>query len=170
MSFDENMEDALLIELRILNLYRNDGYKVNLPEEGSNGSVQDIVIQKNGRVWIINFYWNNSVAVNMDLIRRIKSNMDALKIPNGYLYTTQMVSLELKTSSGNLGITMVDKIGLRERGIVRAAGLFTPPVQLEKPLPFEKYIPWFVGISLVLIILVVMTLVSAGVSYGPAPA
>ena len=93
--------------------------------------------------------------------------MDLMNTKNYFLYTDYVIDEQLKNSAEEMGISIVDYPDMEARGITRVQQMYAPPVNDDKPLPFERYIPWFVGISLFIIIFAVLVLVSVGISFVP---
>ena len=106
-------------------------------------------------------------AFGLQEIKGLRNNMDLLKTKNSYLYTDYVIDEQLKNSAEEMGISIVDYPDMEARGITRVQQMYAPPVNDDKPLPFERYIPWFVGISLFIIIFAVLVLVSVGISFVP---
>ena len=94
--------------------------------------------------------------------------MQDLQASRGYLISNGFFSEGAKNAAPELGISLTDGPSLKQTMYD-----FAPPMEglrrePEKPLPFEKYIPWFVGVSLGVVALLVVVLISIALAFGPA--
>ena len=72
-----------------------------------------------------------------------------------------------RVSVQEAGVTAIAGKSL-ENLVLASRGATWPPLRPpEEPLPFQRYIPWFVGISLVLIVVIVLALISVELTIRP---
>ena len=106
--------------------------------------------------------WNESTLADFRI------QMEDLQATRGYLISNGFFSDGAKQAAPELGISLTDGPALKQTMYDYAPpteGLRRKP---EKPLPFERYIPWFVGVSLGVLALLVVVLISIALSFGPA--
>jgi hypothetical protein len=106
----------------------------------------------------------------VELIKAFQVQMEDLKAVRGFLITNGAFSASARAMAQDLAMSLTDGKELREALFATTPLLERASYREEPPLPFAKYIPWFVGISLVLIALIVVLLVSVALSLEAAPA
>ena len=158
---------VLTLQARIIALYRREGYEIGEDISSIAASNSIVITDRNKKLFMLIFFWSKDGAFGLNEIKGLRDNMDLLKTKNSYLYTDYVIDDHLKNSAEKMGISIVDYPDMEARGITRVQQMYAPPVNEDKPLPFERYIPWFVGISLFIIIFAVLILVSVGISFVP---
>ena len=162
-----NSVPVLTLQARIIGLYRREGYEIGEDISSIAASNSIMMTDRNRNLFMLIFFWSKDAAFGLNEITVIRNNMDLLKTKNCYLYTDYVIEDDLKDSAEKMGISIVDYPDMEARGITKIQQMYAPPVNDDKPLPFERYIPWFVGISLFIIIFAVVVLVSVGISFVP---
>ncbi len=162
-----NSVPVLTLQARIIGLYSREGYEIGEDVSSIDASNSIIITDRNRNLFMLIFFWSKDGAFGLQEINGLRNNMDLLKMKNSYLYTDYVIDEQLKSSAEEMGISIVDYPDMEARGITRVQQMYAPPVNDDKPLPFERYIPWFVGISLFIIIFAVVVLVSVGISFVP---
>ena len=118
---------------------------------------------------LVRFLWGaTSHDWNESALADFRIQMEDLQATRGYLISNGFFSDGAKQAAPGLGISLTDGPALKQTMYDYAPpteGLRREP---EKPLPFERYIPWFVGVSLGVVSLLVVILISIALSYGPA--
>ncbi len=101
------------------------------------------------------------------VVEELKNQKATLQASAAFLITDAELMAEARDRVGEAGITVIAGRSL-ENLILASQGATWPPQRPpEDPLPFQRYIPWFVGISLTVILLVVLALISAELTIRP---
>ena len=147
--------------------FQNQGYVVSSRREDQEGSSLAL-LQLGERRALLRFLWGRR-EWGEDQVRLFRDQMDDLKAVHGYLVTNGVFSFQAQETARLLAVGLTDGSALRDILFRTAPPLHRLGSPEEKPLPFAKYIPWFVGISLVVIALIVLVLVSIALSMVPVP-
>lgn len=164
----QNGSNSRVVEETVLRLFQKRGYSISRPAGDLGGTLA--VLQNKEHRALVRFQWGNQEPILIDVVRAFHTQMEGLKASRGYLFTNALFDPAARKLARDLFIDLTDGAELKESlyatmPTVRRSGVHRE----EPPLPFAKYIPWFVGISLVLLTIIVMLLISVGVSFGPAP-
>ena len=159
-----NQVPSLTLQARIIGLYSQQDYKIGKDISVSPASNTMMITSQQGTASMLAFFWSKDGSFGISEIQKLRDNMDVLKIHNSYVYTDYVIEKQLKESAEKLDISIVDYPDMEARGIMRTQQMYGPQSGVDKPLPFERYIPWFVGISLIIIIFAALVLVSLGMS------
>lgn len=160
---------VLTLQARIISLYRQQDYDIGQDISLPSVSNTMIITNKHGTPFMLAFFWSKDGTFGSNEIKKLRGSMLALKINSSYVYTDYVIDEKLKTSAAKLDVSIVDYPDMEARGIMRVQQMYGPSNGPDKPLPFERYIPWFVGISLTIIIFAVLVLVSVGMSFVQVP-
>lgn len=161
----QNGYNTLTVEEMVLRLFQGQGYTISRPAGAVGGSLTLLHLAE-GRA-LLRFLWGQR-EWEEEQVRQFGLQMEGLKATHGYLVTNGHFSPAAREAAERLAVTLTDGPELQEI-IFRTAPLLQGiGSRSEPPLPFNKYIPWFVGISLVLIAAVVLILISIALSLAPA--
>ena len=163
----ENGSNIRVIEETVLRLFQSRGYVITRPSGDLGGTLA--ILQAGDHRALARFQWGHERPWTVDLIRIFHDQMDDLRATRGYIFTNGLFDAETHDLAEKFGITLTDGTGLQEAVFATMPAMRRPGYREEPPLPFSKYIPWFVGISLVVIAVVVLLLVSLAFSLTPAP-
>jgi hypothetical protein len=164
-----NQLPVLTLQARIIGLYKKQDYDIGQNISVSAASNTMIITDQHGTRFILAFFWFKYGSFSINEIEKLRDDMDVLKIHSSYVYTDYVIEKRLKESAEKLDVSIVDYPDMEARGIMNVQQIYAPTSGADKPLPFERYIPWFVGISLTIIIFVVLVLVSVGMSFVQVP-
>jgi hypothetical protein len=154
-----------MIEATALRVFQREGYRV-ARAAGATGATT-VLEGKNHRA-LVRFLWGGAEGDWGDQpVKDFRIQMEDLQASRGYLISNILFSDTAKEAAIGLGISLTDGPTLQQ-----TLYDFAPPTDRlrrkpEKPLPFERYIPWFVGISLAVIAIVVLLLISVALALGP---
>ena len=100
-------------------------------------------------------------------VEEFSNQKESLQATAAFLITDGELSDAARERVEEAGVTVIAGQSL-ENLVVAYRGATWPPLRRpEEPLPFQKYIPWFVGISLVVIVALVLALISAELTIRP---
>ncbi|MFL2640740.1 MAG: hypothetical protein ACJ0OL_05425 [Dehalococcoidia bacterium] len=164
-----NQVPVLTLQARIIGLYRQQDYNIGQDIASPSASNTMIITDKHGTPFMLVFFWSKDGTFGTNEIKKLRDSMQVLKVNSSYVYTDYIIEEKVKTSAEKLDISIVDYPDMEARGIMRVQQMYGPSDGPDKPLPFERYIPWFVGISLIIIIFAALVLVSVGMSFVQVP-
>lgn len=163
----QNGSNSRVVEETVLRLFQKRGYSISR-QAGDLGGTLAILQSKEHRA-LVRFQWGTQEPILIDVVRVFHTQMEDLKASRGYLFTNGVFDPAARKLARDLAIDLTDGAELKESLYATMPTVRRSGFHQEPPLPFAKYIPWFIGISLVLLTVVVLLLVSVGVSFGPAP-
>ena len=160
-----NGADRRAIEATAIRVFEREGYKASrLP--GSEGSTT--VLNAGDHRALVRFLWGAPGDGWGDQpVRHLRMQMEDLRADRGYLISNGLFSEAARQAAQTLGVSLTDGPGLK-----RTLYDYAPPLQRsrrepEKPLPFERHIPMFVGVSLVVLAIAVVLLISIALALEP---
>jgi hypothetical protein len=162
-----NGSNTRVIEETVLRLFQRRGYVITRPSGDLGGTLA--ILQARDHRALACFQWGHERLWTVDLIRTFHDQMDGLRATRGYLFTDGLFDAATRDLAETLGVTLTDGTGLQEAVFAAVPGMRRPGYREEPPLPFDKYIPWFVGISLVVLAVGVLLLISVALSLTPVP-
>lgn len=166
----QNGSNTHAVEEMVLRLFQGQGYAVGgRPEGGETGDVSLAVLQQGNRRALVQFLWGHQ-EWGEDLIRSFRGRMEDLKAGHGYLVTNGLFTPQAQHVAREMDVSLTDGSALRDILFRTAPPLHRAGSPEEPALPFAKYIPWFVGVSLVVLAVLVLALVAAALSMETAPA
>ncbi len=155
----------------VLGYLGRGGYILPTNESGEQPPIGDLVIlQGRGHRAVARFEFGVSPGnLGPAVVEEFSNQKESLQAAAAFLITDGELSNEARERVQEAGVTVIAGKSL-ENLVVAYRGATWPPLRPpEEPLPFQKYIPWFVGISLVVIVLIVLALISAELTIRPIP-
>ena len=146
----------------VLRLLTGRGYVVvaTPPDRQSDGPMLAVLRAQDHRA-LVRFLWGFDGEIwGLSTIEDFGEEMRGLQAARGYMVTNGSFSEEAARRADETGIALMDGRTLNNTVIAAMPPTWRPARTVEEPLPFARYIPWFVGISLILLVAVVLILTS----------
>ncbi len=146
----------------VLGLLTGRGYVVvaTPPDRQGHDSTLAVLGAQDHRA-LVRFLWGPEGEIwGPSTIEDFGVQMRDLHATRGYMVTNSAFSEEAVTRADETGIALMDGQTLNNTVIAAMPPTWRPARTVEEPLPFARYIPWFVGISLILIVAIVLILTS----------
>ena len=153
----------------VLGYLGRGGYMLPTNESGEEPPIGDLVIlHGRGHRAVARFEFGVSPGkLDASVVEEFSNQKESLQATAAFLITDGELSDAARERVEEAGATVIAGQSL-ENLILAYRGSTWPPLRKqEEPLPFQKYIPWFVGISLVLIVAIVLALISAELTLRP---
>lgn len=153
----------------VLGYLGRGGYMLPANESGEEPPIGDLVIlHGRGHRAIARFEFGVSPEkLDPSVVEEFSNQKESLQATAAFLITDGELSNAARERVEEAGVTIIAGQSL-ENLILAYRGSTWPPLRRpEEPLPFQKYIPWFVGISLVVIVAIVLALISAELTIRP---
>ena len=153
----------------VLSYLGRGGYSLPGQPSGEEQPVGDLVIlHGRGHRAVARFEF--SVApdtVSPSVVEEFSNQKESLQAVTAFLITDGELSDGARESVQEAGITVIAGKSLENLILAYRGSVWPPLRRTEEPLPFQRFIPWFVGISLVLIVALVLALISAELTIRP---
>ena len=153
----------------VLGYLGRGGYMLPTNDSGEEPPVGDLVIlHGRGHRAVARFEFGVSPEkLSPSVVEEFSNQKDSLQAAAAFLITDGELSDAARERVEEARVTVIAGKSL-ENLVLAYQGAAWPPLRRpEEPLPFQKYIPWFVGISLVLIVAIVLALISAELTIRP---
>ena len=153
----------------VLGYLGRGGYMLPANESGEEPPVGDLVIlQGRGHRAIARFEFGVSPgALGASVVEEFSNQKESLQAATAFLITDGELSDGARERVSEAGVTVIAGQSLENLVLAYRGSTWPPLRRPEEPLPFQKYIPWFVGISLVVIVIIVLALISAELTIRP---
>ena len=160
-----NGADPRAIEAAAFRVFEREGYRPSR-SPGSQGSAT--ILDAHDHRALVRFLWGAPAdGWDDEPIRSLRMQMEDLQATRGYLISNGLFSEGAREAAQALGVSLTDGPGLKKTLYDYAPPLQRSRREPERPLPFERYIPWFVGVSLVVLAVAVVLLISIALSFDP---
>ena len=153
----------------VLGYLGRGGYALPTSPSGEDPPIGDLVILRGrGHTAIARFEFDVSPnTLSPTVVEEFSNQKVLLQAAAAFLITDGELSDEARDRVDEAGVTVIAGRSL-ENLIMAYRGSTWPPLRRpEEPLPFQRFIPWFVGISLVVIVIIVLALISAELTVRP---
>ena len=153
----------------VLDYLGRGGFHLPTTTTGDSPPIGDLVIlQGRGHRAIARFEFGVSPEkLGPAVVQEFSNQKESLQAQTAFLITDAELSDGARESVQEAGVTAIAGKSL-ENLVLASRGATWPPLRPpEEPLPFQRYIPWFVGISLVLIVVIVLALISVELTIRP---
>ena len=153
----------------VLGYLGRGGYMLPANESGEEPPVGDLVIlQGRGHRAIARFEFGVSPGtLGASVVEEFSNQKESLQAATAFLITDGELSDGARERVSEAGVTVIAGQSLENLVLAYRGSTWPPLRRPEEPLPFQKYIPWFVGISLVVIVIIVLALISAELTIRP---
>ncbi len=160
-----NGADLRAVEATVLRVFEREGYKAS---RSPNAAGSTTVLDAQDHRALVRFLWGAPQDSWGDQhVRQLRMQMEDLQADRGHLISNGLFSDVAKQAAQTLGVSITEGPALKQTLFDYAPPLQRPRQEPENPLPFERYIPWFVGISLVVIAITVVLLISIALALEP---
>ncbi len=153
----------------VLGYLGRGGYMLPTNTSGKELPIGDLVIlHGRGHRAVARFEFGVSPEkLNPSVVEEFSNQKESLQATTAFLITDGELSNAARERVEEAGVTVIAGQSL-ENLVMAYRGATWPPLRPpEEPLPFQRYIPWFVGISLVVIVAIVLALISAELTLRP---
>ncbi len=142
------------------------GYAIPTAQRNTAGVPGDLVIlQGRGHRALARFELRGEAdTLGPAIVEELSNQMGSLQAERGFLITNAAFSANARSRAREAGVAVLDGQALDTLLNASGSSAHRPP---EEPLPFARFIPWFVGISLALIVALVLGLVSVALTLYP---
>ena len=158
----ESAGNSAAVQEVVLRLLTGRGYIVvpSPPDRQEHDSTLAVLRAQDHRA-LVRFLWgSDNETWGRSTIENFGDEMRVLQAARGYMVTNNSFSEEAVMLADETGIALMDGQTLNSTIIAAMPPTWRPVRTVEEPLPFARYIPWFVGISLILIVAIVLILTS----------
>ena len=158
----EPSENNVAVQEVVLRLLTGRGYVVvpTPPDRQGHDSTLAVLRAQDHRA-LVRFLWGSDGETwGRATIEDFGAQMRDLQATRGYMVTNSSFSEEAVRLADEANIALMDGQTLQNTVIAAMPPTWRPVRTVEEPLPFARYIPWFVGISLIVIVAIVLILTS----------
>ena len=165
----ENTGNGPAVQEVVLRLLTGRGYVVTATPLDRTGLDTNLAVLRGpDHRALARFLWGSDYDIwDLSSVEDLDQQMRDLQATRGYLVTNGSFSEEAVRRAAEARIALMDGQILSSTVVAAMPPTWRPSRPVEEPLPFAKYIPWFVGISLVLLVALVLVLISIELTITP---
>ena len=153
----------------VLGYLGRGGYALPTAPSGDSPPIGDLVIlHGRGHRAIARFEFGVSPQkLSPAVVEEFSNQKDSLQAHAAFLITDAELSDGARERVQEAAVTVISGQSLENLILASRSATWPPLRRPEEPLPFQRFIPWFVGISLVVIVLIVLALISVELTVRP---